>query len=394
MLALAFENLSSMGNDDELVKKNVEVIRNEQEDASGDESKSCDKETKSAHTKFQGAQFKFKSFLRPEVLKRFRMIRLKVGNFKSIYGDIKHTDQDADGINVHFDPLPDSPPINPRISHDVMFLPNQLNLCLGYEALQLIEKFGLTDFFRDFEEEPSGSLRSLSPSFQSPSSPCYNLESPLSSSSESHESTECKAVVQSPSKLIDHFDWINTSIDSNLEQQRAVKNIVNCTAYPFPFVIFGPPGTESLIWFLVIRRTIFYRNWKDNCSHWSRGSNHSTETRLKSSHHCSIKLCMQRNRSPSDELSWCLANLKILLAITFQVWSRRAQDSARASTYLKLPEWLHRNQNLKTKASSVQRCHHDACFKRSSEGGHGAHWLHLHRRVCISNGTRSMHSDR
>lgn len=39
------------------------------------------------------------------------------------------------------------------------------------------------------------------------------------------------------------FDWYNENISSNAEQKMAVKNIVNCTAFPFPFVVFGPPGT-------------------------------------------------------------------------------------------------------------------------------------------------------
>lgn len=38
------------------------------------------------------------------------------------------------------------------------------------------------------------------------------------------------------------FEWFNKSIAGNEEQQLVVKNVVNCSAYPFPQVVFGPPG--------------------------------------------------------------------------------------------------------------------------------------------------------
>lgn len=39
------------------------------------------------------------------------------------------------------------------------------------------------------------------------------------------------------------FSWFNKSIEENLEQQQAVRNIINGTAYPLPYILFGPPGT-------------------------------------------------------------------------------------------------------------------------------------------------------
>lgn len=39
------------------------------------------------------------------------------------------------------------------------------------------------------------------------------------------------------------FQWMNPSIRTNNEQQSAIKNIVNCTSFPSPYIIFGPPGT-------------------------------------------------------------------------------------------------------------------------------------------------------
>ncbi|XP_050098634.1 putative helicase mov-10-B.1 isoform X2 [Anopheles aquasalis] len=49
-----------------------------------------------------------------------------------------------------------------------------------------------------------------------------------------------------PSKkkeMIESFSWFNTSIATNELQKTAIKNIVNRTAYPAPYILFGPPGT-------------------------------------------------------------------------------------------------------------------------------------------------------
>lgn len=43
------------------------------------------------------------------------------------------------------------------------------------------------------------------------------------------------------------FEWCNESIGNNKEQQLVIKNIINCTAFPFPFVVFGPPGELKII---------------------------------------------------------------------------------------------------------------------------------------------------
>lgn len=41
----------------------------------------------------------------------------------------------------------------------------------------------------------------------------------------------------------DRFEWFNANLAGNDEQQTAVVNIVNETARPAPFILFGPPGT-------------------------------------------------------------------------------------------------------------------------------------------------------
>ena len=56
------------------------------------------------------------------------------------------------------------------------------------------------------------------------------------------------APVKCPKVYINHqkierFKWLDKRVATNKEQMMAIKNIVNCTAYPFPFIIFGPPGT-------------------------------------------------------------------------------------------------------------------------------------------------------
>ncbi|KAL6265201.1 hypothetical protein P5V15_005285 [Pogonomyrmex californicus] len=39
------------------------------------------------------------------------------------------------------------------------------------------------------------------------------------------------------------IEWINTNIEKNEQQKQAVRKILNNTAHPAPYIIFGPPGT-------------------------------------------------------------------------------------------------------------------------------------------------------
>ena len=43
--------------------------------------------------------------------------------------------------------------------------------------------------------------------------------------------------------LYSDIEWINTNIKENKRQKQAVMKILNNTARPAPYIIFGPPGT-------------------------------------------------------------------------------------------------------------------------------------------------------
>jgi helicase MOV-10 len=42
--------------------------------------------------------------------------------------------------------------------------------------------------------------------------------------------------------LVHSFEWYNPNIHTNPEQMQAIHRIVNGSAYPSPYIIFGPPG--------------------------------------------------------------------------------------------------------------------------------------------------------
>lgn len=41
----------------------------------------------------------------------------------------------------------------------------------------------------------------------------------------------------------ERFEWVSKNVATNNEQMSAVRNIVNRTAFPAPYILFGPPGT-------------------------------------------------------------------------------------------------------------------------------------------------------
>lgn len=41
----------------------------------------------------------------------------------------------------------------------------------------------------------------------------------------------------------EEFEWFDNTINDNEEQKIAIQNIINCTSFPSPYIIFGGPGT-------------------------------------------------------------------------------------------------------------------------------------------------------
>jgi AAA domain len=88
----------------------------------------------------------------------------------------------------------------------IRFIPNRITYRACFQALDSVSQHLLSSYFDDFDDEPVNSKK--------------NNGEPI------HQ-----------------FEWYNMQIATNEEQKTAIMNIVNCTAYPFPYVVFGPPGT-------------------------------------------------------------------------------------------------------------------------------------------------------
>lgn len=97
-------------------------------------------------------------------------------------------------------------PIDIELKHFVRFVQSRKTYRAGFQALDKIHDCGLDAYFSDFDVPPK-----------------------------MYKKTE---VVKQ-----EDFEWFNEQIAANEEQKLAIKNIVNCTAFPFPYVVFGPPGT-------------------------------------------------------------------------------------------------------------------------------------------------------
>ncbi|KXJ71865.1 hypothetical protein RP20_CCG019498, partial [Aedes albopictus] len=52
-----------------------------------------------------------------------------------------------------------------------------------------------------------------------------------------------EVITGGPLEPISSFQWIRQSVASNEEQMVAIRNIVNQTSFPAPYILFGPPGT-------------------------------------------------------------------------------------------------------------------------------------------------------
>lgn len=96
--------------------------------------------------------------------------------------------------------------VDRKTRYSVRWVPNRISYRATLSALDSIRQHALHHFFDDFEYEPELSRRDNGVKIQ-------------------------------------NFEWCNQQITTNDEQKIAITNIVNCTAYPFPYVVHGPPGT-------------------------------------------------------------------------------------------------------------------------------------------------------
>lgn len=97
--------------------------------------------------------------------------------------------------------------IDLKVEYFVRFIPNRITYRACFHAFDTIRMRLLSKFFSDFDTPPA-----------------INDE------------------VSSHNNRIIEFDWYNKSIATNEEQKQAIKNIVNRTSFPFPYVVHGPPG--------------------------------------------------------------------------------------------------------------------------------------------------------
>lgn len=93
------------------------------------------------------------------------------------------------------------PFIDEERHYHVEFQPNRVTVRVAHQAIDIAESKQMSTFFKDF----TGQEKPFKESFQK-------------------------------------IKWMNPMIYDNKEQQVAIKNIVNCSSYPSPYILFGPPG--------------------------------------------------------------------------------------------------------------------------------------------------------
>lgn len=97
------------------------------------------------------------------------------------------------------------------VKYAIRFIPNRITHRASLNAVNKVINYNLHKFFDEFKDEP------CSTNIKRHRLGCLD---------------------------INDFKWCNTNINSNDQQKVAIKNIVNCSAYPFPYCIFGPPGKK------------------------------------------------------------------------------------------------------------------------------------------------------
>lgn len=98
---------------------------------------------------------------------------------------------------------PAPPTIDSERLYHIEFIPNRVSTRVAHRALIDLKEANMTGYLKDFDAQ--------------------NVASRYGD--------------------FDEFEWYNKSIKGNKEQQIAITNIVNCSSFPSPYVIFGGPGT-------------------------------------------------------------------------------------------------------------------------------------------------------
>ena len=96
--------------------------------------------------------------------------------------------------------------IDEERSYHIEFQPNRISTRVAHQAIDVAKSKQLTNYLKDFTGQQKTDQRTW-----------------------------------------EDFEWMNSSIEDNEEQQVAIKNIVNCTSYPSPYVVFGPPGKRFFL---------------------------------------------------------------------------------------------------------------------------------------------------
>jgi len=95
----------------------------------------------------------------------------------------------------------------PERPYHVEFIPNRVSIRVAHRGIEDAITNGLKDVLCNFE--------------QAKASPARNAPK---------------------DRILGKFQWMNRSVNKNKEQQIAIRNIVNATSFPLPYILFGPPG--------------------------------------------------------------------------------------------------------------------------------------------------------
>lgn len=88
--------------------------------------------------------------------------------------------------------------------YHVEFLSNRIAIRVGHRAVEDAIKFNLSGYLKSF-----GGRR----------------------------------IQEKPEGEVSKIKWLNPSVANNKEQKAAIRNIINRTSFPSPYIVFGPPGT-------------------------------------------------------------------------------------------------------------------------------------------------------